>query len=65
VYLFSSEANSLLIRPYCVATEEGERATADPSLRCAPFRMTASGDAILSGRINKKQARGSQGISDY
>jgi hypothetical protein len=44
---------TLLIRPYCVAKEEGERTTADPSLRCASFRMTASGDAILSGRINK------------
>jgi hypothetical protein len=42
----------LLIRPYCVATEARERTTADPSLRYASFRMTASGDAILSGRIN-------------
>jgi hypothetical protein len=48
----------LLIRPYCVATEEGEITNADPSLRCASFRMTASGDAILSGRINNpKQFR--------
>jgi hypothetical protein len=41
-----------LIRPYCVATEKGERTTADPSLLYAWFRMAASGDAILLDRIN-------------
>jgi hypothetical protein len=47
-----------LIRPYCVAIEEEERTTADPSLRCASFRMTASGDAIFSGRVNNYAAFG-------